>query len=108
LDGRETSEPSVSSTLSRMKGESEVENRQGRWFAKIEIQDSNDLLNEPDEVEAPADTRASYGRVAELEGPEKTEQRPIRIGENVGSSPTPPSPVQLGSYTEDLDDDIPF
>ena len=32
-DGRETSEPSVSSTLSRMKSEGDVENRNGKWFA---------------------------------------------------------------------------
>jgi hypothetical protein len=32
-DGRNTSDASVSSTLSRLKGESKVSNRNGRWFA---------------------------------------------------------------------------
>ena len=108
-DGRETSEPSVSSTLSRMKGDGEVENRQGRWFAKIEIQGG--VVSEPDKVEAPVNTRASNGRVAELEAPARSEQHPFRKGENVGSSPTPPSQIveeAPPSRWDDPDDEIPF
>ena len=96
--GRETSEPSASSTLSRMKAEGEVENRHGKWFFKT---------SEASDAETSEASNES-GRVAELEGPEKTEQRPFRNGENVGSSPTPPSPVPFVGFADDLDDDIPF
>jgi hypothetical protein len=39
-DGRQTSDASVSSTLSRLKAESRVINRNGRWFAAKEQGDS--------------------------------------------------------------------
>lgn len=109
--GRETSEPSVSSTLSRMKAEREVENRHGKWFAKIEgSTEFDDVLGGSSKTEeAPSNGGASQGRVAELEVPARSEQRPIRIGENVGSSPIPPSPiVKPSAFDADLDDDVPF
>lgn len=96
--GRETSEPSASSTLSRMKADGDVENRHGKWFSKT--------------VEAPdadaAGASEHFGRVAELEEPASSEQHPYRKGENVGSSPTPPAIIQAGAYDSDLDDDVPF
>jgi hypothetical protein len=61
-----------------------------------------------EKAEAPEQSRASVGRVAELEGPEKTEQRPFRTGENVGSNPTPPTPYSRSAFDTDLDDDVPF
>lgn len=39
-EGRQTSDASVSSTLSRLKGESKVINRNSRWFAVISEDDS--------------------------------------------------------------------
>jgi hypothetical protein len=39
-EGRPTSDASVSSTLSRLKGESKVLNRNGRWFAATNTADS--------------------------------------------------------------------
>jgi hypothetical protein len=45
LRGRDTSEQSISSTLSRMKNDDEVENRNGKWFAAKPIAQS--VLNTP-------------------------------------------------------------
>jgi hypothetical protein len=39
-EGRQTSDASVSSTLSRLKAESKVANRNGRWFAVNGLSDS--------------------------------------------------------------------
>jgi hypothetical protein len=96
--GRETSEPSASSTLSRMKTDGEVENRQGRWYPRT---------TKASDTEVP-EASNEFGRVAELEVPARSEQHPYRKGENVGSSPTPPSFIQAGDYDSDLDDDVPF
>lgn len=41
-EGRQTSDASVSSTLSRLKGESKVINRSGRWFAASDEADSQE------------------------------------------------------------------
>ena len=45
-EGRETSEPSTSSTLSRMKADGEVENRQGKWFVTAHrVSKDNEILD---------------------------------------------------------------
>jgi hypothetical protein len=52
-EGRQTSDASVSSTLSRLKGESLVSNRNGRWFAA-----SSD--SSPDSIESLSEVPAGW------------------------------------------------
>lgn len=53
--GRQTSEQSVSSTLSRLKGEGKVRNASGSWFAANGPDDSQIHESRPDVIVGPDD-----------------------------------------------------
>ncbi len=103
--GRETSEPSVSSTLSRMKQDGGVENRNGKWFAKIETSTS-----QFDDVLGGSDSSTSITGTPALQPDD--ERRPHRSFDTVGEDADDfiaRRPSQRPSaFDSDLDEDVPF
>lgn len=60
-DGRQTSDASVSSTLSRLKGESKVANRNGRWFVANPSANRADAVTEGWDI--PPNTPPEWGEI---------------------------------------------
>jgi hypothetical protein len=87
VGGRETSEASVSSTLSRMKQDGGVENRNGKWFAKSQPPTRFD-----DRI---GGSETTTGDTAESDNP------PPRQVESRTARPMP------SAFDSDLDDDVP-
>ena len=94
--GRQTSEASVQSTASRLKGDGFVETRNGRWFAKNK-EGPGVSAPEPSESLGPRD--GSRGLPVKL-APEGSKPS--------GSTSVREKPFSAGDFADDLDDDVPF
>lgn len=91
--GRETTNTTVSSLLSRMKKEGQAENREGRWFLPIENDEGPDNAGPQSEL-GPVGRERGYPPSA----PEGS----------IPSGSTASHQERAETFSRDLDDEIPF